>query len=342
MTRRGATFGLALLAALCALGAGPSRRRRLRRRRRPCSRSAVDLVAVDVSVVDSQGRPLLGLAPEDFDDRGGRAAACGGVDRVRGPRGGGADAPGRRSRRTTAATTTRLRGGWCCCSWTAATSAAAAAAWRSVAAERFLATVAPSDRVGLAVVPGPGPNIEFTADLVHGARGAQAHRRAAERAGFQVPLAEALALFQYNDRTFRWQQFVDLECGRFLIAAQLDQCINQMESEAQQVFLNHRSARAVGAARLETVFLSLRDVPRAEDRRARLRGPGHRVAGETRRTSRERAAAAQVTLFVLLLDSSGRRPRVPEGAARDAQETGPGDRRRSTTSPRSHAAPCCR
>ena len=33
------------------------------------------------------------------------------------------------------------------------------------AADRFLDTLAPADRVGLVFVPGPGPSIEFTPDV---------------------------------------------------------------------------------------------------------------------------------------------------------------------------------
>jgi thioredoxin-like negative regulator of GroEL len=124
-----------------------------------------------------------------------------------------------------------------------------------------------------------------------------------ERAGFQVPVSEALAHVLYNDR-IRWQQFVDLECGRFLIAAQLDQCIQQMESEAQQVYLNYRERSQQSKRALETVFLALRSVPGPKTVVLVSEGLGTESPGETRRLG-EVAAEAQVTLFVLLLDSSG-------------------------------------
>jgi VWFA-related protein len=157
--------------------------------------------------------------------------------------------------------------------------------------------------VGLAVVPGPGPNIEFTAEHAQVRQALKHVVGQGERAGFQVPLSEALALLQYNDR-IRWQQFVDLECGRFLIAAQLDQCIQQMEAEAQQVFLNYRERSQQSKRALETVLRSLRSVPGPKTVVLVSEGLATESPGETRRLG-EAAAEAQVTLFVLLLDSSG-------------------------------------
>ena len=106
-----------------------------------------------------------------------------------------------------------------------------------------------------------------------------------ERAGFQVPLSEAIAYLKLNDR-LRWQQFVDLECGHFLIAAQLDQCVRRMEAEAQQVYLNYRR----GARRRSTA----RDrdgVPVAAERSGAEEAGGADLRGpRDRRTGRDAAA----------------------------------------------------
>ena len=114
---------------------GARRRSRPRRSRRgaatqqpPVFGVGVDVVAVDASVVDAEGRPVLGLGPEDFRIEVDGQAPPDRLGRVPGPRpraARGAPAPGRR---TSAATRTRRGAGWCCCSSTAGTSAAAAAA----------------------------------------------------------------------------------------------------------------------------------------------------------------------------------------------------------------------
>ena len=307
MTRRGVTFGLALLAALGASAQEKAPGQQQAREapatpQAPVFEVAVDLVAVDVSVVDSQGRPLLGLVPEDFEiEVDGQPRAVASTEylgrEVEAPR-PLAPKPAHYSSNDDAAPGRLVlllvdRGN----------IGHGSGRLAMAAAERFLATLAPSDRVGFAAVPGPGPNIEFTADL-SAVREALKHIVGqGERAGFQVPLSEAIALLKYNDR-LRWQQFVDAECGRFLIAGQFEQCVQQMESEAQQVFLNYRERSLQSKRALETVFLSLRNVPGPKTVVLVSEGLVTDSAGETRRLA-ELAAEAQVTLFVLLLDSSG-------------------------------------
>jgi hypothetical protein len=170
------------------------------------------------------------------------------------------------------------------------------------ASQRFLATLSPSDRVGLATVPGPGSNIEFTERHEQVREALKRIVGQGERSGFQVPLSEAIAYLKFNDRV-RWQQFVDLECGRFAMESQREGCINQMGVEAQQVYLNYRERSQNSMRAIEAVFLSLRDVPGPKVVVLVSEGMVTEPA-ETRRLA-EVAAEAQLTLFVLLLDSSG-------------------------------------
>ena len=79
------------------------------------------------------------------------------------------------------------------------------------AAERFLGTLAPADRVGLAFVPGPGKFLEFTADVDLVRQGLKGVVGTADRGGSQVPLAEAVAYVKNRDR-LRWSQWVELQC----------------------------------------------------------------------------------------------------------------------------------
>ncbi len=301
MRRRGATFGLTLLAALAAAAQDPAPQGSPTQKT-PVFEVGVDLVAVDVSVVDSQGRPVLGLAPEDFelevDGHPRVVASTEYLGRDLEPPRTTAPKPAHYSSNDDASPGRLVlllvdRGN----------IQRGSGRLALAAADRFLGMLAPSDRVGLAVVPGPGPNIEFTGEHAQVRQALKHVVGQGERAGFQVPLSEALALVQYNDR-IRWQQFVDLECGRFLIAAQLDQCIQQMETEAQQVVLNYRERSQQSKRAIETVFLALRSVPGPKTVVLVSEGLATESPGETRRLG-EIAAEAQVTLFVLLLDSSG-------------------------------------
>jgi VWFA-related protein len=262
----------------------------------------VDLVAVDVSVVDGQGRPQLGLAAEDFevvvDGRPRAVVSSEFVGRELEPPAAPTARPVHYTSNEDAAPGRLVlllidRGNMGHGTGRQATAAA----------DRFVSTLAPSDRLGLAVVPGPGPSIEFTADHAQVRQALKHIVGQGERAGFQVPVSEALALFKFNDR-IRWRQFLDLECGRFLIAAQLDQCYAQMETEAQQVYLNYRERSQQSMRALETVFASMRSVPGPKTVVLISEGLATETPSETRRLA-ETAAEAQLTLFVLLLDSSG-------------------------------------
>ena len=268
----------------------------------PVFEVGVDLVAVDVSVVDREGRPLLGLSPEDFEvEVDGRPRVVASTEYL----GRDIEPPPRTAPRPAhySSNEDASPGRLVLLLVDRGNLGHGSGRLAMAAADRFLGTLTSSDRVGLAAVPGPGPNIEFTAEHDQVRRALKYIVGQGERAGFQVPLSEAIAYLQLNDR-IRWQQFVDLECGRFLIAAQLDQCMQQMESEAQQVYLNYRERSQQSKRAIETVFLSLRGVPGPKTVVLISEGLATESPGETRRLAAA-AAEAQVTLFVLLLDSSG-------------------------------------
>lgn len=296
--------GLALaLAAFAALAAAqdPAARPASPAPQTPVFEVGVDLVAVDVSVVDAQGRPLMGLQPEDFEiEVGGKPRVVASTEYL------GrdlepvseAEQPAHYSSNDLAAPGRLVlllvdrgnigRGG---------------GRQALAAADRFLGTLAPSDRVGLATVPGPGANIEFTADLAVVRQALKHVVGQATRGGVQVPLSEAIAYLQFNDR-LRWDQFVGLECGRFGIANQYEQCAQQLEADARQVFLDYRERTLQSVRAIESVFLSLRGVPGPKTVILLTEGLATDSPAETRRLA-EAAAEAQVTLFVLLLDTSG-------------------------------------
>ncbi len=267
----------------------------------PVFEAGVDIVAVDVSVVDSQGRPVLGLAPEDFDIKvDGRKRQVISTEYL----GRDLEPPAAKPRPVHYSTNEGTAPGRLVLLLVDRGNIGRGSGRLALdAADRFLGTLAPSDRVGLAVVPGPGPSIEFTGEHAQIRQALKHIVGQGDRAGFQVPLSEALALVQYNDR-LRWQQFVDLECGRFMIPQQVDQCIQQMEAEASQVVLNYRERSLQSKRALETVFISLKGVGGPKTVVLISEGLGTESPAEVRRLA-EAAGEAQITLFVLMLDSSG-------------------------------------
>ncbi|MFI4942852.1 MAG: VWA domain-containing protein [Burkholderiales bacterium] len=268
----------------------------------PVFEVGVDIVAVDVSVVDAQGKPLVGLAPEDFevlvDGKPRNVVSTEYLGReLEAPQRPKPQAAHYTSNESTPSGRLVLllvdRGN--------IGKGAGRLAMKS--ASRFLGTLPPSDRVGLAVIPGPGPNIEFTDDHASIQKALEHIVGQADRAGYQVPLSEAIALIKQNDQ-MRWASFVNLECGQYLLAEQLAACREQMEVEARQVYLNYRERSVQSKGSLAAVLASLQGIPGPKTVVLVSEGLGTETAAEVRILA-EAAANAQVTLFVLLLDSSG-------------------------------------
>ncbi len=267
----------------------------------PVFGAGVDVVAVDASVVDADGRPVLGLGPEDF-----RAQVDGKPRRVLSAEYIGRDlespqppAPSSASFSTNEnAPQGRLvlllvdRGN------------IGQGGGRDVlkAAERFLDTLAPADRVGLVFIPGPGPSIEFTPDVDLVRRGLKGVVGQAQRGGYQVPLSEAIALAK-DRNLLRWSQWVDLRCGFFKEQRDAEVCRAEMEQEANQVYLAYRERSLASQRALATVLDSLKRIEGPKTVILISEGLGTERASEARDLA-VTASEAQVTLFVLLLSTS--------------------------------------
>jgi VWFA-related protein len=280
----------------------------------------VDVVAVDASVVDRDGRPITGLSPDDFrvevDGKPRRLVSVEYVGReleTPAPARARQDRPPHFSSNE-GAPKGRLvlllvdrgnigRGGG-----------------RQVlkSAERFLDSLGPADRVGLAFIPGPGPGIEFTADLDEVRRGLKGVVGTANRAGHVVPLAEAIAKFEGTD-AMRWQEFLVSQCGGFMregpvvadspdqgtpfAVAQLQACQRTMEVDATVVYRDYRERSLASQAALRTTFQSLRSIDGPKTVVLISEGLGTESPGEVRDLG-VAASQAQATLFVVLLDTS--------------------------------------
>jgi VWFA-related protein len=283
----------------------------------------VDVVAVDAGVVDADGRPVLGLGLEDFrievDGKARRIVTVEYLGRELEPPAPEAPRPAHFSSNENAPRGRLVlllvdRGG------------IGRGGGREVmkSGERFLGTLAPADRVGLAFVPGPDTFIEFTADVDLVRRGLKGVVGTSDRAGWQVPLAEAVSYIKNRDR-LRWQQWLDLECD-VRMASQAEACRRQMEAEAGQVYLAYRE-RSLATQR--SIALVLQGLKRIEGPKTVIlisEGLGAESPSEVRDLAAA-AAEAQVTLFVVLVDTSG-----PDASYKGRTEiASPEDRERDTS-----------
>ena len=282
----------------------------------------VDVVAVDASVVDADGRPVLGLGPDDFrvqvDGKPRHIVTVEYVGRdLEPPSAPGArpvhystneDAPRGRLVLLMVDRGSIGRGGG-----------------RQVmrAGERFLDTLAPADRVGLTFIPGPGTFIEFTSDVDAVRQGLKGVVGMAERTGYAVPLAEAIAHMKYRN-ALRWQQFLDAQCD-VRMQSQAEACRQQMEAEAGQVYLAYRERSLQTQRSLSSVLKRLKSVEGPKTLILISEGLGTESPAEARDLAAD-AAAAQVTLFVLLLDTSG-----PDAQYKYTELATPEDRERETS-----------
>jgi VWFA-related protein len=278
----------------------------------------VDVVAVDASVVDADGRPVQGLGPEDFrvevDGRPRRLVSVEYVGRDLEPEAPPAARPAHFSSNESASRGRLVlllvdrgnigRGGG-----------------REVlkAASRFLDGLGPADRVGLEFIPGPGRGIEFTGDVEDVRRGLRGVVGTADRAGYKVPLAEAVSKIRLNDR-LRWEQFLALQCGGSLPeggrvvpedpeagvsfrVAQVAQCQRELEQDANRVYQEYRERSLGTQAALRATLESLARIDGPKTLILISEGLGTESPAELRELGAA-ASRAQVTLFVLLLDTS--------------------------------------
>ena len=267
----------------------------------PVFEVGVDIVAVDVSVVDAQGRPVLGLAPENFTlEVDGRPRQVVSAEYV----GRDVEPPVPRPRPAHYSTNEGAAAGRLVLVLVDRGSIGRGGVRRvQDAADRFLSTLAPADRVGLAVFPGPGPGVEPTGD--HGAvrRALKQIVGLVDRPAYRVPLAEAVAHVEGLDQ-MRWDQLVEMHCGNEPTENQQELCRQELEAEAIQAYQSYTQRSRQSLAGLRAAFEGLRGIEGRKTVVLLSEGLGREVQTELQDLA-QAAAEAQVTLFVLLLDTPG-------------------------------------
>jgi len=291
----------ALLALLLAGSALPARGQE---EAPPVFAAEVDLVAVDVNVVDRNGRPVRSLAPGDFtltvDRRPRRIVSLEYVDL-------GEEAEGREAPPSSPyfSTNEGLPPGRLVLFVVDQANIRLGGARAVVAAaDRVLDRLNPADRTGLVTIPAPGPSVEFTG--LH-AQVREALMKVSGRGQFEgrrVGLVEAVA-FVDNNR-LRWGDVLDRECGHITGDAERQMCIRDLEGEAWELATDFRGQSQAAVKALGGVFDALGDIEGPKTVILITEGMTDSQGGTiVWRDLAAQAASARVSLYVLRLGTGG-------------------------------------
>ena len=202
-------------------------------------RSSVDLVPVDVNVVDSTGRPVADLTAEDFaltvDGKPRRIVSAQFITVSR-----NTDAP--EPPPTNYSSNAAAPGGRLILIVIDQGNIGSGRGKYAIdAASRFIAGLSKADRVGLATIPGAGPQIDFTANhalvrttLQKVVGGAMQDDRQS-----RVGISEALGFSRGNEQVIN--EVVDRECPGMRTPEEVVTCRRELANEARTVFTTSRS-----------------------------------------------------------------------------------------------------
>ena len=292
---------------------------------RPTFRSTVDLVPVDVSVLDRNGRPVSDLTDKDFtlevDGKPRRIASAQFISAERAIE----TAPPKPIEYDT---NSGAVGGRLFMLVVDAGNISAGRGKSAVeAAKRFVGRLNRSDRVALVTIPGAGPQIDFTAHhalvqtLLERVAGQASDPHRAQRVG----IAEALA-FQRGDQMMI-NAVVDRECSTDLMSITREACLQQLTGEADLLIVAARDRTRNSMTALRYLFerLSASDSPKT----IVFLSEGLLIDREIADISwvGPKAAAARVALYVLQLeppegDATTSRTSPSRGADRDVLRQG--------------------
>jgi VWFA-related protein len=292
-------------------------------------KSSVDLVQVDVSAVDGNGRPIPDLTAKDFVLRvDGRSRPIVAAQFIKVPSAADAPIPAPPVHYSSNASTgggrlimiavDRMR---------IATGRAKAAL---EAASRFVGTLNPADRVALATIP-DGPQVPFTADheLVQRLLTTIEGTAIASFGLYNIGITDALA---YDRRDTRAMEMIEeRECGVVSGgrggSSDVAICRGDVKSEALQVVADARERSRRTVFGLQTLLDGF--PPSSSPKILALISEGFVTHGQPSPLAwlDAKAAAAHVTIYPLHLDTSGtdasrRKPPVNPMQDRTVQEQG--------------------
>jgi VWFA-related protein len=303
--RASLTAGVAGWVALSAAPASPAQEA-------PVFATGVEVVAVDVSVVDKEGRPVRDLAPGDFTlTVGGRPRRVvsaqflsePGPDQGAAPEEGPADKPGEQPPTDYSTNENAHAGRLVLIAVDQGNIPASGGRAAIAAAEKLLDRLGPFDQVGLLTLPGPEPRVEFTTDraAIRKALGRVVGR--GRLAGRRVSLTEALA-YKSGDDPERWRSAVVRECGSDM------PCVQMLMTEAESVASDYKQQSQASLDLLVSAFDVLKTIEGPKTVVLITQGLGEPESGSRAgygfssdiRPLGDAAAAARVSLFAVRVD----------------------------------------
>jgi VWFA-related protein len=268
----------------------------------PVFPSSVELVALDVNVVDENGRPVRDLGPEDFEVKvGGQPRRVASAEFI--AQSGAAEETATRAKASFYSSNEGLvQGRLLLLAVDEGNISAGGGQHAARAAEGLLDRLGAADRVALLSVPGPQPREDFTTDH---AKVRAALRNVVGRArlqGRRLSLSESL-LFVNNEDAERWRQVVARVCR-----AGDAGCPEELENEAREVWAEYQAVAARSLGVLRASFEALKSVEGTKVVILVTQGLGLPGAGTRAGTTPElqalaaAARSARASFFVVLID----------------------------------------
>jgi VWFA-related protein len=188
-------------------------------------------------------------------------------------------------------------------------------------AKKFVDTLTPEDRVSVIAVPGPGEHVDFTTnhDRVRESLLRIAGQASPIASRFSLSITEALAIYMHSDAQLAAQVIIR-ECAQVVAAVDIERCQRDVEQDAGNVVAEVRRRTQDSIDGMRAVFKSLSGIEGPKS--VVLVSEGlifEGLGGETDELALA-AADSQATLDVLLLDvpqfdaATAQRPTTPREA----------------------------
>jgi VWFA-related protein len=225
----------------------------------PTFKSSVDVVPVDVSVIDGDGRPVSDLTAADFnltiDGKPRRLASAQFISLARHAE----EAP--EVPLSYSSNASALGGRLIAIAIDQANIRAGAGKRAIDAAQRFVAGLNKSDRVALYTIPGAGPLVDFTASraVVQSLLGKVTGIATPEVGVRGLGVTEVFALDRGDQRVMT--EIVDRECGSSRSIEEVNLCRRQIEIEAGEVLADVRTRTRDSIVGLRVLLERLALVP---------------------------------------------------------------------------------
>ncbi len=230
----------------------------------PVFRAGVELVTVDVTALDSNGRQVTDLTTADFEveiDGGRRQVASAEYVRSVDPlRVIGAPHKVAVADETFSSSNTKGAPSGRLIMILVDQGNIRTGSARSVmnSAKKFVDTLTPEDRVAVVAVPGPGEVVDFTTnhDRVREALLRIVGYASAIRSRFNLSITESMAIYMRADTQLALQVIIR-ECAQLAAAAEAERCEREVEQDAAEVVNEVRRRTADSVHGMRTVLKSL-------------------------------------------------------------------------------------